>query len=113
MRRDGIIIVNNFVHDLATGFWLSLLLVLAGLRQALLAVELLPAGRSVLALAFRWSLVALAVILASGVVRAATYRAGGPVARQQLKWRLLVIKHALLGTAFAAGTLWAYRLAFA
>ncbi|MGE5509325.1 MAG: hypothetical protein ACM3RP_12720 [Chitinophagales bacterium] len=111
--RDGAIIVNNFVHDLATGFWLALVLVSAGLRRVLAATGLLAAGRPVLGLAFRWLLVSLAIILLTGAVRAVTYREPGVAGRDQVKLRLLVAKHVLLGAAFLAGTFWAYRLAFA
>ena len=105
-------IVNNFVHDLATGFWLAVVIVEAALRRELSASGLLAPGRPVLALCF-WSAVgSLVVILATGVVRTATYR-DHQNPNAELKRRLLVAKHVLLGAAFTLGTAWAHRLAFA
>jgi hypothetical protein len=110
--RDAVIVVNNFVHDLATGFWLALVLVLAGFRKVLSGGPLLAAGRPVLGLAFRWTLVALAVIFATGVLRTISYRGSGIPGRDRLKLELLIAKHILLGVTFLIGTFWAYRLAF-
>lgn len=103
-------IVNNFCHDLATGFWLALVLVEAGLRQELAAQGLLEAGRPVLGLAFVWMIGALAIILLTGVFRAVTYQAP-PEPERQVKRRLLWAKHAFLAAVFALGTIYAYRLA--
>ncbi|MDI6870429.1 MAG: hypothetical protein QME79_03550 [Bacillota bacterium] len=108
----GLRIVNNFVHDLATGFWLALVIAASALRRTLVAAGLLAPGRPVLVLLFRWAVVALAFILFTGVVRAAVYRDGGD-ADPRLKRRLLLIKHALLGAAFALGTAYLYQLALA
>ncbi len=108
---EGLRLLNNFAHDLATGFWLALLIMAAALRRALAAAGLLGVGRPVLAGLFWWAMAALAVILATGALRAATYR-GGREGDPGLKRRLLWAKHILLGLAFTLGTGCLYRLAF-
>jgi hypothetical protein len=109
---EGLRLLNGFLHDLATGFWLALLITAAALRRALSAAGLIEAGRPVLLGLFWWSVAALAVILGTGVYRAAAYR-DDKERSPDLKRRLLWGKHLLLGLAFALGTGWLYRLAFA
>lgn len=105
-------VLVSFAHDLATGFWLALVLVAAGLRRTLEPAGLLPAGRPVLVALFRWVIAALVVILLTGVWRTLTFR-NTPGIDPLVKRRLLIAKHVLLGAAFALGTWYAWRLAFA
>lgn len=109
---EGFRVVNHFLHDLATGVWLALVLVEAALRRTLAASGLLDAGRPVLALAFRWGVAALALILLTGVARTATYRDPGDV-DPAVKRRLLWVKHVFLILVFGLGTFYAHRVAFA
>jgi putative copper export protein len=111
------VITNNFVHDLATGVWFGLLIVMW--RLASLVVQ--PQFRQLAGLVgvvqdglFVWGVVALAVILLTGAARTVWYRLT-PVPKElrAVKLRLLVVKHIILGFAFTAGTvieyLWALR----
>lgn len=112
--RERLTVLNAFVHDVATGTWISSLAVFALVRKnmtapgwrphlAALAPELAELRRALLALT--WA--SLAVIAATGVVRMITFKVfgwTGDVARDRV--RLLKVKHALLGIVFAAGTIW-------
>ncbi|MDI3280736.1 MAG: hypothetical protein QJR13_05135 [Bacillota bacterium] len=72
---DRLLLLNNFLHDLATGTWLGIFLVLWRVRVRLAALG--PVGSHVAALAVRpalrdlfwWGVGTLAVILATGAVR--------------------------------------------
>ncbi len=106
--RERLTILNAFVHDVATGTWLSTLVLLTLLHRETrgaawaVAAPLIP-GLERQFLTLTW--ISLAVILATGVVRMFTFRLfgwTGDVAASRI--RLLKIKHALLGVAFAAGT---------
>ncbi len=111
--REKLTILNAFVHDVATGTWLSTLVVLTLLHRearspawASAAALVESLGRKLIVLT--WA--SLAVIVATGLVRMITFRAfgwTGDVAADRI--RLLKIKHAILGIAFLAGT--AYQIA--
>jgi hypothetical protein len=114
--RDQLTVLNAFVHDVATGTWLSCLALVwlvhleaarpqwsgsAGFAQHLLSRLMV----------LTWA--SLVTIVLTGVVRAITFRAygwTGDVARDRA--RLLKIKHALLGTAFLAGTAWQVSIVY-
>jgi len=108
--RDQLTILNAFAHDVATGTWLSSLAVITILHfetrrpSWAQAASLVPPLASKL-MVLTW--VSLAVILLTGVFRMLTWKVfgwTGDVSRDRVK--LLKVKHALLGTAFLAGTLW-------
>jgi hypothetical protein len=115
--RDQLTILNSFVHDVATGTWISSLALFALLRA-----ELGAAGAAGAALPFAarlehrftwfaWG--ALAVIVATGLVRMLTWKVFGwtsDVERSRI--RLLKIKHALLGVVFVGGTAWQAALVY-
>ncbi|HEU4382853.1 MAG TPA: hypothetical protein VFR85_05040 [Anaeromyxobacteraceae bacterium] len=108
--RDRLTVLNAFVHDVATGTWLSSLLLITLLHRETgrpdwsLAAPLLPELKAKF-MVLTWA--SLGVILATGVVRLLTWKAfgwTGDVSRERV--RLLKVKHAVLGVAFAAGTAW-------
>jgi len=115
--RDQLTILNAFVHDVATGTWISSLILITVLHrevqkpawaQALSLGEALGQRFMVLT----W--VSLAVIMLTGVVRMVTWKVfgwTGDVSRDRV--RLLKIKHAVLGVAFAAGTAWMAAVVYA
>ncbi len=108
--REQLTVVNAFVHDVATGTWLSCLAVIALLEHearspawAVASHLVPPLARKLMALS--WA--SLAVILATGLLRMWTFSIfgfTGDVAASRI--RLLKTKHALLGVAFALGTAW-------
>lgn len=108
--RDRLTIVNAFVHDVATGTWLSTLVLVTLLHFETrkpawsVAAPLVP-GLASKFMVLTW--VSLGLILATGVVRLLTWKVfgwTGDVAADRA--RLLKVKHAVLGVAFAAGTAW-------
>jgi putative copper export protein len=115
--RERLTIINAFVHDVATGTWLGVLLLLTLFHfeaeapsWATVADLVLPLERKFLYTG--WA--SLAVIAATGVVRALTFKLfgwTGDVAVERI--RLLKVKHAVLGVAFAAGSAWQAALVYA
>ncbi len=114
--KEKLTILNAFAHDVATGTWIGTLVLLTLLHEEtrkpawLLAGPLVP-GLERKFLALTWA--SLAVIVLTGAVRMVTWKVfgwTGDVERDRV--RLLKIKHALLGIAFAAGTAWQVALVF-
>ncbi len=101
-------IVNNFLHDMATGTWAASVLVIAVLdpRAAAASAEasaaLLEAMRAVL-----WLLLAaLAVIAVTGGIRLAYWRREAAPDEVAAKRKALLVKHAAF--LYGAGTAWAW-----
>ena len=114
--REKLTILNAFVHDVATGTWLGVLFLITLFhfetdgKEWEVAEELLPAVESKFMI-LSW--VSLAIIAATGVVRMITFKVfgwTGDVAADRI--RLLKIKHAVLGAAFGAGTIWQALIAY-
>jgi hypothetical protein len=114
--RDQLTILNAFVHDVATGTWISSLILMSVLRaearqpQWAAAAGLVPplAGKFML---LTWA--SLVVILLTGVVRMVTWKVfgwTGDISRDRVQ--LLKVKHAVLGIAFLAGTAWMAYIAY-
>lgn len=110
----GAVVLNGFVHDFATGYWLA----------AMIAIHLLhrfqqeyPAVAAILGRIerfFFWNTIAAVVIIfATGGMRTFTYVDnfyGADV--EKTRRRLLIAKHVILIALFAAGGFWAYIRAF-
>lgn len=114
--KEELTILNAFIHDVATGTWIGTLVLLTILHQEtqkpvwILAGPLIP-GLERKFLVLTW--VSLAVILLTGVFRLLAWKVfgwTGDVERDRI--RLLRIKHALLGIAFGAGTVWQVMLVY-
>lgn len=114
--RDRLTIINAFVHDVATGTWLSALVLMTSLHLRTRGPEWAPVATLLSSLKgdvmwLSWG--SLATISLTGVVRALTFRAfgwTGDVAKSRV--RLLKIKHALLGTTFLGGTVYQVWVAY-
>jgi hypothetical protein len=113
--REKLIVLNAFLHDVATGTWIGTLVLLSVLHRETskpawhLAWSLVPSLEGKF-LVLTW--VSLGVIAGTGLVRMATFKFfgwTGDVAKDRV--RLLKIKHALLGVVFLAGTAWQVLLA--
>jgi len=114
--RDQLTILNAFVHDVATGTWISSLILMSVLRAETrqpawaAAASLVPplAGKFML---LTWA--SLVIILLTGVVRMVTWKVfgwTGDISRDRVA--LLKVKHAVLGVAFLAGTAWMAFVAY-
>lgn len=108
------VVLNGFVHDFTTGYWLASLIairLLHGFQQSHSAVaDLLGTIERF----FFWNSVgAVVVILATGAGRTFTYveNAYGE-ATEDTRRKLLIIKHIALFALFGAGGWWAYTMVF-
>lgn len=114
--RDQLTILNAFVHDVATGTWISSLILITVLHSETRKPAWATASDLVPPLAAKFMVltwVSLVVILLTGAVRMVTWKVfgwTGDVSRDRV--RLLKIKHAVLGVAFTAGTAWMFVLVY-
>lgn len=114
--KEQLTIYNAFVHDVATGTWISTLILLTLLNREAGTAAWLPAAHLVRPLEEKFLVVtwvSLAVIVLTGVVRMVTWKVfgwTGDVAADRVK--LLKVKHAVLGVVFLAGTAWQVALVY-
>lgn len=114
--RDPLTILNAFVHDVATGTWISSLILLSVLHHETAKPAWLPASPLLPGLKAQFMLItwaSLLVIVLTGVVRMLTWKVfgwTGDVSRDRI--RLLKVKHAVLGVVFLAGTAWMAVIAY-
>lgn len=105
-------IVNNFLHDLATGTWAACLLVvwlLAGRRAGMPAEAAAALGDAMSAL-FKLALLSLVVIGATGGVRLGYWRRQSSGDGLTQKRRALLVKHAAFAVVYGVGTILLYSL---
>lgn len=108
------IVLNGFVHDFATGYWLSALIVIYFINRFQLDNPDVAGLLGSLERFFFWNSVgATVVILATGAGRTFTYVDNVFGEQTELtRRRMLIIKHIILFILFGAGGWWAYRLSF-
>ncbi|HTN51160.1 MAG TPA: hypothetical protein VML50_02055 [Anaeromyxobacter sp.] len=115
--KEKLTVLNAFVHDVATGTWLSTLVLLTLLHRQARAPEWAAAAALVppLEARFLWlTWASLGVIVATGLVRMLTWKVFGWTGDVEAsRIRLLKVKHALLGVVFTAGTAWQAWLVYA
>ena len=107
-------IVNGFIHDFAAGIWLAAIVVIVWLHDAHLAEASMSSALNVLERRLFWSsIVAALLIMATGAGRTFTYVDNwyGEDAEQARRTALLV-KHAVLFTAYGLGYLWVWNKVF-
>ncbi len=112
--KKAAVVLNGFVHDLATGCWLASVgsVVFLHRFQAESPEIALPLGR--IERIFFWcGIVLVVLILATGGVRAFTYLDNfyGP-GTEKLRRKMLIIKHLILFAIFGAGTWLSWTMAF-
>jgi len=114
--NEKLTILNAFVHDVATGTWIGSLVLITLVHGHVASPEWAAAAPLLPALLakFMWvTWTSLAIIMLTGVVRMVTFKVfgwTGDVARDRI--RLLKVKHAVLGVAFAIGTAWQVFIAY-
>jgi len=106
-------IINNFLHDMATGTWIACILVIAVVHSKAAGVS---AQSAQVLHAAAWSvfwllIIALVIVMATGGLRTLYWRKH-EVAENDAKdtFRLLIIKHVILTVIFGAGTVIAWLL---
>ena len=112
--RKAAVVLNVFIHDFATGYWLSAMIAIFFLHRFREGNPTVALLLNRIELFFFWNTIGAAlVILATGGMRTFTYVDNfyGPEA-ERTRRRMLVAKHVVLIAVFAAGGLWAYAMAF-
>jgi uncharacterized membrane protein len=112
--RKAAVVLNGFIHDFATGYWVAAMITIAFLDRFR---ESTPAAADILIRIeqfFFWNTIAAAVIIfATGGMRAFTYVDNfyGPEA-ERTRRRMLVAKHVVLIAIFAVSGVWGHAKAF-
>ncbi len=114
--KKALTIFVGFVHDFAAGCWAATVLGVYWVdRVATRRPELKPVLDG-LERQFFWAGVGcVAVVLLAGMGRTFTYAYIGSVygeQSEQLRRKMLIIKHVVLFTVFGLGTWWQYILTF-
>jgi putative copper export protein len=109
-----LIIINNFIHDLFTGFWISTIIVIHLLKKKVPLIHGIPsdAFRDVIKVFFWLGLFSLIIIIVTGIFRTLNYRYISSQIPEDIKRKILIIKHILLGIIFLVGTYLAYSYAY-
>jgi uncharacterized membrane protein len=112
--KAHLIIINNFVHDLFTGLWISIILLICLLeRKVGLAQETLAEALKEIMQSFFWlGMCSLLVTVVTGIFRFLNYKSANGNNSGTRKKQLLISKHILLGGILFGGTYIAYRFAF-
>jgi uncharacterized membrane protein len=112
--RKVAIVLNGFIHDFATGYWLSAMIAIFFLHRFQGQYPAVAELLGIMERFFFWNTIgAAAVIFATGGMRTFTYvdNVFGPEA-EKTRRRMLIVKHVVLIAIFAAGGYWAYLRAF-
>ncbi len=112
--KTWLIIINNFMHDLFTGLWISTILVIYLLKKKVTVVHGIPteALKEVMEVFFGLGIFSLLIIIITGIIRSINYKLINCKALGTVKNRILIIKHILLGLIFIVGTYLSYCYAF-
>ena len=103
-------VVNNFLHDLATGTWGACLLVILILSRRIEPMPLLARealGDAMLA-CFTLLAIALALIAGTGGIRMFYWRREASPEELAIKRRALIAKHVFFVVVCGPGTAWAW-----
>lgn len=112
--KKALIVLNGFIHDFMTGYWLSALIAIRFLHGYQAEHPPLAELLGKIEHFFFWnSVAATVIILATGAGRTFTYvdKVYGADA-ERTRRKMLIIKHVVLLTIFGAGTWYAYLLTF-
>lgn len=114
MLKKTLIVLNGFIHDFASGIWLAAIATIVLLHRTHLRETELANALNEIERQFFWgSISAMVVIMATGAGRTFTYVENwyGENA-EQVRRRMLIIKHMLLFTCFGTGYLWVWSMVF-
>jgi len=114
--KKGITIFIGFLHDFAAGCWAASVLAVYWVDRIAAQRPDLKITLDVLERQFFWAGVGCTVVvLLAGMGRTFTYAYIGNVygeQSEQLRRKMLIIKHVVLFTVFGLGTWWQYVMAF-
>jgi hypothetical protein len=108
------VILNGFIHDFASGFWLAAVVTIVLLHRSHLANPALTGVVNPIERLFFWQSVgAMVLILATGAGRTFTYVDNWYGAEaESARRRMLIVKHVVLFAAFGAGYLFVWGKVF-
>ena len=112
--KKSALVLNGFLHDLASGFWLASVIVVYLLHRFQAEHQAVAHLLGEIERLFFWSGVGAAVlILATGGARTFTYvdKAYGAETESQRR-RLLIIKHIIFSLVLGGGTWLAWTMAY-
>lgn len=116
MMKKAFTIFIGFVHDFAAGCWLASVLAVFWLdRVAMSNLQLKPLLDGLESQFFWVGVVSFILVFVAGAGRTFTYAYIGSVygeQSEQLRRRMLMVKHVFLLSVFGLGTWWQYTLAF-
>lgn len=109
-----LIIINNFLHDLFTGLWISTIIVIYLLKKKIHFVHGTPIEplKDVMKVFFELGIFSLLIIIITGIFRSINYKFTNSGTFGTVKKKILIIKHILLTMVFIGGTYLAYSYAF-
>jgi len=114
--KKALTIFIGFLHDFAAGCWAASVLAIYWLdRIAAQRPELKPALDGLERQFFRAGIACVAVVLLAGMGRTFTYAHIGSVYgedAENLRRKMLVVKHVVLALIFGSGIYWQYSMVF-
>ncbi len=112
--KTWLIIINNFMHDLFTGLWISTILVIYLLKKKVTVVHGIPAEtfKDIMGVFFGLGIFSLLIIVITGIFRTINYKFTNSGTLETVKKKILIAKHILLGLVFLGGTYLAYSFTF-
>jgi len=112
--KKAAVVLNGFIHDFATGYWLAAMIAIFFLNRFQGSYPAVAFLLTRIEQFFFWNTIGAAVVIfVTGGMRTFTYLDNfyGPEA-ERTRRRMLVAKHIVLIAVFASGGLWAYVMAF-
>lgn len=112
--KTWLIIINNFMHDLFTGFWISTILVIYLLEKKVPLVHRVTAEafKDMMKVFFMLGIFSLIIVIITGIFRFLTFKSMNNRDFINTKKNVLIVKHILLGLIFLVGTYLAYGYSF-
>jgi len=110
-KKTVLVVLNNFVHDTATGLWIACFLLGFEINRRWSSnFDLIPEIEKFL---FTTSLIALLIIGLTGIIRRKTYTSYLYGVELETKRKtLLIIKHILFAVITLGGTYFLYKWAY-
>jgi uncharacterized membrane protein len=112
--KKTVIILNGFIHDFATGFWLSAMIDIYSLHRFQQEYQSIAETLNILERFFFWStILAVVIIFATGGIRSFTYVDNFyGEETEQARRKMLITKHVILLAVFGIGEYIGYTMAF-
>ena len=109
-----LVVLNGFVHDFATGYWLSAMISIWFLARYRLELPAVAGVLTGIQKFFFWNSVgAVVVIFATGAGRTLTYMDNVfGENTEQTRRKMLIAKHVVLLAIFGAAGWWAWNVTF-